>query len=266
MRNRVLEKNEELKAKGGKSFSIVLMIGDPDPKTTDRLVEVAVESGVDVVELGIPYDNPFLDSPVMKASMHRALQWSNNMDDYLEYLEHIRKTFPDTAFEIMIYYDTVMQIGMQRFVDVLVKTEMDAVLVADYIFQDPQFLHDFDKALEGSAVIPVRFVPHPYENDQLQDIKENARGFFIAQTPTNEEGERKGVQDSYKDKIDLLRQTGTQTPIIAAYGIKTPEDIQKCLSFGADGVLLGTLALEKGYELPSEEFRELLVILREAIA
>ncbi len=264
MKNRILEKNRELEEKGGKSFSIVLMIGDPNTETTDRLVDIAVDSGVDVIELGIPYNNPFLDSSVMKASMQRALQWSNNMDDYLNYLSHIRINHPDTAFEIMIYYDTVMQIGMKRFGQALKDSEMDAVLVADYIYQEAQFLSDFDKTLEGTGVIPIRFVPHPFNNDQIQDIKENARGFFIAQTPVNEKGERIGVHDSYKEKINYLRQCGINTRIIAAYGIKTSEDIRKCLSFGADGVLLGTLALEKAFELPNEEFRKLITTLRKA--
>ncbi len=266
MKNRILEKMEELKSRDGKSFSIVLMIGDPDTQSTDRLVQIAVESGVDVVELGIPYDNPFLDSPVMKASMQRALEWSTDLDDYLDYLVEVREKFPDTPFEVMIYYDTVMQIGLQRFAEALAKAQMDAVLVADYVLQDTNFLRDLDKSLADSGVIPIRFVPHPFDKEQVYDLKENTRGFFIAQTPTDDNGQRKGVLDSYKDKIDFLRQSGIQTPIVSAYGIKTPENIKKCLSFGADGVLLGTLALEKGYELPPEKFRELLTMLRKATA
>jgi len=266
MTNRIITKMNEIQSNGHKSFSVVLMIGDPNPEATSQQVQIAVECGVDIVELGIPYINPYLDSIVMKNSMNRSLNWSDNPEDYLDYLKAIRENFPQTPFEVMVYYDTVMHIGLKHFAERLMEAQMDAVLVADYVDRDATFLNELDKSLDGSGVLPIRFVPHPFNPLQVQDLKDNGRGFIIAQTMTDDSGKRKHVLEKNKKKIDFLRESGIETPIVSAYGIKTPDDIRKCMALGADGVLLGTVILDAAHRLPSQDFRELLSSLRSAAA
>lgn len=266
MPNRIVTRMNEIISSGRKSFSIVLMIGDPSPEVTNQHVQIAVECGIDIVELGIPYANPYLDSTVMKDSMNRALNWSDDPEDYLDYLKEIRLNFPETPFEIMVYYDTVMQIGLKHFAECLKEAQIDAVLVADYVDKDDAFLNELDKSLERTGVLPIRFVPHPFNPLQVQDLKENSRGFIIAQTMTDNSGKRKQVLTKNKDKIDFLRESGIEIPIVSAYGIRTPEDIRKCIELGADGVLLGTVILDAAHSMPSQDFRNFLSLLRNAAA
>jgi tryptophan synthase alpha subunit len=255
---------ETLRVEGKKSFSTVLMIADPHPSVTDELVEIAFASGVDIVELGIPYANPFLDSPVMQASMQRALAHSQDLDFYLDYLAHIRQLFPAQAFEVMIYADTVKQIGMQRLADSLGKSGMDAVLVADYVREPRAFLQQWDACLLQSGVIPIRFVPHPFNPDQMDDLLANSRGFLISQTVANPDGNRIDVLPENREKMDVLRKSGITTPIVAAYGLKTPEHVRQVVAMGADGVLIGTSVLEKAFTSSRADFQSYLLSLREA--
>ena len=264
MNNRIIKKMEDLKTKGGKSFATVLMIGDPDITTTDKLIKLAYDCQVDIIELGIPDSNPFLDSPGMKASMQRALAFSDNLDDYLNYLKYIRNQYPEQPFEVMIYHNTVMQIGLEKFAKSLQDAQMDAVLVADYVLHGDSFLQDLDKNLSKTGVIPIRFVPHPFNLTQVNDIKENGRGFVISQTITDNSGERRAVLDKNKEKIDFLRSHGVKTPIVLAYGIKSLQDITKCIELGADGVLLGTVILDAAHKMPLEDFRKYLSTFRSA--
>lgn len=253
-----------LRESGRKSFSTVLMIADPHPSVTDELVEIAFSSGVDIVELGIPYANPFLDSPVMHASMRRALAYSQDLDFYLDYLAHIRQLFPRQAFEVMIYADTVRQIGMQRLADSLGSSGMDAVLVADYVNEPRAFLQAWDTCLQPSGVIPIRFVPHLFAPEQMEDLLANSRGFLISQTVTNPDGSRSHVLPGNRVKMESLRKSGIKTPIVAAYGIKTPEHVSQILAMGADGVLIGTSVLEKAFTATRADFQAYLISLREA--
>ncbi len=266
MANRIISKMNEIISSGHKSFSVVLIIGDPSPEATNQQVQIAVECGVDIVELGIPYANPYLDSTIMKDSMKRALDWSDDPEDYLDYLKKIRKIFPEIPFEIMVYYDTVMQIGLKHFSECLKEAQIDAVLVADYVDKDEAFLNELDKSLDGTGVLPIRFVPHPFNPLQIQDLKANGRGFIIAQTMTDNSGKRKQVLAKNKEKIDFLRESGIETPIVSAYGIKTTDDIKKCIELGADGVLLGTVILDAAHSMPLQDFRYFLSSLRSAAA
>jgi len=264
MQNRIEEKMNEIRGQKKKSFSIVLMIGDPTPEITIRDIEIALENGVDILELGIPYANPYLDSKIMKESMERALTWSNDPKDYMDFIKQIRDKFPSVPFEIMVYHETVMKIGIDQFANGLKKAEMDAVLVADYVDRDSEFLEKFDQSLKDSEVIPIRFVPHPYEQTQIDDLKKNGRGFVIAQTIADAEGNRKSISPKNEEKIKTLRESGVMTPIVSAYGIRTPEDIGKCIELGADGVLLGTVVLDAAFNKSQEDFSKFLKSLSDA--
>lgn len=264
MTNRIEQKLTDTLSSGGKSFSVVLMIGDESPQDTTRNVQIALDCGVDIIELGIPYEDPFLDSGIMRESMNRALQWSADPQDYLDYLKQARRQFPDVPFELMIYHDTVMRIGLEKFADSLAEAQIDAVLVADYVLHGEEFLEKLDKSLESTDVIPIRFVPHPYDPKQIADVARNGRGFVISQTITDANGERKSVLEENRQKADFLRSQGVSVPIVFAYGIKTPQDVQKCIELGANGVLLGTIILDAAHRMQPDEFRSLLKSLRQA--
>ena len=98
----------QLKEENRKSLSTVIMIGDPDIDTTFELLDIAVEVGVDVFEIGIPIKDPYLDSDTMRDSMRRAIEYAPDYDFYLEALIELRNRYPEVIFEIMIYHETVM--------------------------------------------------------------------------------------------------------------------------------------------------------------
>ena len=265
MENRIDTRMQRLAATGQKSLSIVIMIGDPDLATTYELLEIALEVGVDVFEVGIPMSDPILDSSVMRESMRRALEFSSNYDFYLETLSGLREKFPEAIFEIMIYHETVEKIGLEKFSSSLMKSRMDCVLVADGIFKGADYLKKLDDIFLPANIYPIRFVPHPYNSQQFNDLKTNARGFIIVQTKTDVNGRRDSVIDENKRSLEEIRGAGVQLPLIFAYGIKTPADARKCISLGANGVLIGTVLLDAAHRLSRMEYKELLRSLREAV-
>jgi len=266
MENRVTRRMTQLKASGGKSLSIVVMIGDPDIKTTYELLDIALETGIDVFEIGIPTSNPILDSKVMHESMSRALKFSQDYDWYLKILGEMRAKFPDTAFEIMIYHETVEKIGLEKFCTSLVASQMDSVLVADGVYKGIEYLHRLDQLLLSNDVYPIRFVPHPFQPSQFDDLRQNAHGFIVLQTKTDSQGRRDTILDENRTSIDLIHQAGIRIPLVLAYGIRTPAEAHKCISLGADGVLIGTVLLDTAYHLPRRKFKIMLKNLREAVA
>ena len=64
----------EKKAAGHKIFVGYFSLGDPAMGDQVERVGEFIADGVDVLELGIPYENPALDGAVVSASMARALE------------------------------------------------------------------------------------------------------------------------------------------------------------------------------------------------
>lgn len=239
------------------------MLGDPDFATTLSEVDIAVEAGVDLVELGIPITDPFLDSPTMQASMRRALAHCTELPRYLEMLRTVRARHPALFLEVMIYRSTLEKIGLEPYAEALERAEVNATLVADAARQPQAFRDRLDEALLPRDVLPIRFIPEPYSPDLVADVRENARGFVVVQTVTGPDGEREKVLDANKGKLERLRAAGVELPLVLAYGIVTPDHVRRAIALGADGVLIGTAVLNTAYR-SLDELRSLLVAYRAA--
>ena len=57
-----------------KALIAYLTYGDPSIKFTQTVVEKAFNSGVDMIELGIPFSDPIADGPVIQESHLRSLK------------------------------------------------------------------------------------------------------------------------------------------------------------------------------------------------
>jgi len=266
MPNRISTRMQELHSTGGKALVVVLMLGDPDFETTFELAQIYVDQGVDVIELGIPTSRAYLDSETMRESNSRALACSSDYQRYLDAIGEMRAQNPEWPLNVMIYRDTVDEIGLERFCQALGDAEIDAALVADIADQSDDFRRNLDTQLLKQDIIPLRFMPHPFRPEQVDDLRENGRGFIIVQTMTDAEGQRKTVLPANKQTLDTLRNAGIHTPLLMAYGIKTPEHIHKCVALGADGVVIGTVVLDAAYRLPRAEFAAMLAELHKAVA
>ncbi len=262
MTNRIANRMAGLRRTGAKSLSVVLMLGDPDFETSLELCGIAREQGVDIVELGIPTPDPFLDSSTMRASMERALANCSAPGRYLTAIGEVRASYPDLPLEVMVYSDTVSAMGLEPFAQGLVEAGADAVLVADIASQADDYRAALDRALLAHDIYPLRFVPDPFDAGQVDDLKRNARGLIVVQTKAGPQGQRPVVSEANRETLDALRAAGVGLPLVLAYGIRTPEDVRRCISLGADGVLIGTVVLDAAHSRAKAEFAALLAGLR----
>ena len=61
--NRLTSKLQNLKENNKKALVAYLVAGDPDLDTTLDLMHLFVDSGVDVIEIGVPFTDPIAEGP-----------------------------------------------------------------------------------------------------------------------------------------------------------------------------------------------------------
>ena len=47
-----------VRAEGRKALVVYLTAGDPDPETSRRAIQGAIDAGADIIELGVPWSDP----------------------------------------------------------------------------------------------------------------------------------------------------------------------------------------------------------------
>ncbi len=257
--NRMDKRISEVMGRGEKFIICLLPLGDPNLKTSIDLVGIFLEAGVDIVELGMPSIDPYLDSKEIAASNVRSFAAEPDLAKYFETMKEIRKQYPGEPFDVMAYTDTVKDYGPARFVEALKAADMDVHLLADAVVQPADFVAEMDDLMKKAGVGRIRFMPHPFRDDLLPDIGANAEGFMILQAFADPQGNRPSVSDKNRELIARIRATQTKAPIALAYGINTGERAKEAVQVGPDGILVGT-AMVNG--IHAGDFKQLQALIR----
>ena len=72
--NRLRKKLDHLLSIKEKALVAYLVAGDPDLDSTLDLMHLFVESGVDIIEVGVPFTDPIAEGPVIQKAHDRALK------------------------------------------------------------------------------------------------------------------------------------------------------------------------------------------------
>ena len=104
--NRLTNTLEELKNKSKKALVAYLVAGDPDIETTLELMSVLVESGVDIIEIGVPFTDPIAEGPIIQKAHDRALKNNVSLNLFLKWLKNLERmmmTHPLFLWDISIH-------------------------------------------------------------------------------------------------------------------------------------------------------------------
>ena len=258
--NRLDRRIEYVLTRNERFLCCLLPLSDPDLKISRRLVELYLESGVDIVELVIPSQDPYLDSQQLSQSAVRAIRAESDYSEYFKVIRQIRQDYPNEPFEVMTYSDVVEGYGVARFVDGLGDADMDAHLLADATVIAPKIIDEMDPLLDAASIYRIRFMPHPFQEDLLPDIAENGRGFMILQSMTDEAGRRPSVMKGNRELIERVRNTGTRATIMLGYGINNWVRAREAVDLGADGIIVGSAIFNK---IAAEDYDGLAELIKE---
>src|SRR5271154_5708187 len=89
--NRIVEKFAQLKKSGKKGFIVYIGAGDPNLDATRELAPAFDRSGVDILELGVPFSDPLADGLVNQLAAQRGLESKTTPPKVLETVASIRK-------------------------------------------------------------------------------------------------------------------------------------------------------------------------------
>src|SRR4029453_16129987 len=88
---RIQKKFAELRKRGEAALIPFITAGDPDLKTTLKIMRALEAGGADCIELGIPFSDPTADGPTIQRSSERALKRPITLAAVLRLVGEFRK-------------------------------------------------------------------------------------------------------------------------------------------------------------------------------
>ena len=152
MINRIQETFEDLQANGQKALIPYIMAGDPSLDITESLVLTLAEGGADLIELGVPFSDPIADGPVIQQAAERALQSGTTLKKVFLTVRSLR-TKTQIPLIFMAYYNTVLNMGLEKFCTEATLAGVDGLIVPDLPPEESDALYHASKAAGGPVVI-----------------------------------------------------------------------------------------------------------------
>ena len=100
---RIKTRMKSLEAGGRKALIPYIIAGDPLPSVTVPAMHAMVEVGVDIIELGMPFSDPFADGPVNQRGAERAIAAGMTLSGVLAAVTEFRLQDKDTPVVLMGY-------------------------------------------------------------------------------------------------------------------------------------------------------------------
>jgi len=228
----VFQKLKDLKRTGKKGLVMFFTAGDQPLGDLHSIIDVLASAGADVIEIGMPFSDPFGEGPVIQGSSHRSLKNGTTTERILAELGKQKLPVPVLA---MGYYNPVLKYGLNRFANRLHKSRGSAAILSDLL---PDEGDAWCKAASDNSVETIFLVAPTSTNERIKQVIEKSTGFIYAVSRTGVTG----MEDSdTKEAIGLVARVRAETdkPVCVGFGISTPSDVEKVCNF-ADGAIVGS--------------------------
>lgn len=232
--NRIDKCFAKFKETGDKALICFLTCGDPDSKTTEDLVVKIVESGADIVELGVPFSDPMADGPSIQSASFRALQAGGSVKGVFETVKSIRKRC-DAPIVLMSYFNPVLKYGLKQFANDAAAAGADGVIMTDL---PPEEAKDWKSVADEAGIATIFLLAPTSTEERMQVGAKMASGFIYCVSRTGVTGARNDVPVDLKDLISTIKNE-SDLPVVVGFGISRPEHVKYVTQF-ADGAVVGS--------------------------
>ena len=230
--NRLTKKLKELKAENKKALVAYLVAGDPDIESTLSLMKLFIESGVDIIEIGVPFTDPIAEGPIIQKAHDRALQKNVSLSLIFNMIKDFRIEDNETPIVLMGYLNTF--ISHKDLIKNNEENSIDSILVVDI----PGEVNLADYGLESSNVNTISLISPTTKENRIKSIAQNSSGFVYYVTLRGVTGSSNLNIDEISKNIEEIKKYAS-VPTLAGFGIKSTDDA-KLLAKCSDGVIIGS--------------------------
>lgn len=210
-----------------------LPTGYPDVPGSVEAMIALVESGCDIIEVGVPYSDPGMDGPTIARATEAALQGGVRVRDTLAAVEAISSAGGRAV--VMTYWNPVLRYGVDAFARDLASAGGQGMITPDLI---PDEAGQWLTASEEHGLDRIFLVAPSSTPQRLAMTVEASRGFVYAASTMGVTGARDAVSHAAPELVGRVKEV-SEIPVGVGLGVRSREQAADIGSY-ADGVIVGS--------------------------
>jgi tryptophan synthase alpha chain len=210
-----------------------LPTGFPDVATSISAMTALVESGCDIVEVGVAYSDPGMDGPTIAAATEAALRGGVRVRDALAAVEAISNAGGRAV--VMTYWNPVLRWGIDAFARDLASAGGLGLITPDLI---PEEAEEWIAASDEHGLDRIFLVAPSSTPERLAMTVEASRGFVYAASTMGVTGARDAVSNAAPELVARVKAI-SDIPVGVGLGVRSREQAAEIGAY-ADGVIVGS--------------------------
>ena len=230
--NRINQKLKEDK----KLLSIYFTAGYPKIDDTVTIIQNLEQSGVDMVEIGLPFSDPLADGPTIQDSSTQALKSGMTSELLFEQLKDIRQSV-SIPLIIMGYFNPMLQYGVEAFCKKCQEVGIDGLIIPDLPVD--VYHQDYKKTFETYGLINVLLITPQTSDERIRYIDSVSDGFIYMVSSASTTGAKVGFGNEQMDYFERIHKMSLKNPQIVGFGISNNDTFLQATS-RAKGAIIGS--------------------------
>lgn len=235
-------------------------VGYPTVDDSLAVMTRMVESGCDIVEIGIPYSDPVMDGPTVANAAMKALENGSRVRDVFAAAETVAAAGAQPV--VMTYWNLILKYGVDAFARDLAASGGVGLITPNLI---PEEGDDWYAASEAHRLDRIYLVAPSSTPERLAMTLDNCSGFVYAASTMGVTGARDRVSNAAPELCARVREY-SDIPVGVGLGVRDGDQAAEIGAY-ADGVIVGSAivsAVEKGLDAVGAVVSDLAAGVRRA--
>jgi len=230
--NRIQNKLSENK----KLLSIYFTAGFPKLENTVEILQQLEKSGVDFVEIGLPFSDPLADGPTIQASSQAALKNGMTTEVLFQQLKDIRKTV-SIPLILMGYFNPVLQFGIENFCKKCAEVGIDGLILPDLPLME--FQEHYAEIFKKHGLLNIFLITPQTSEERIRQIDAASEGFIYMVSSASVTGSSTGFGNEQEDYFKRIASLSLTNPQIIGFGINNSQTFQQATKH-SKGAIIGS--------------------------
>lgn len=227
--------NETLN-KEHKLLSIYFTAGFPQLEDTVTILKQLEASGVDMIELGLPFSDPLADGPTIQESSTQALRNGMTTDKLFDQLKDVRKEI-HVPLVVMGYFNPMMQYGVERFCQRCQEVGIDGLIVPDLPVD--VYHEKYQELFQQYGLLNMFLITPQTPDERIRFIDKVSEGFIYmvsSAATTGAQSSFGNTQEAYFKRIEAMN---LNAKLLVGFGISNAETYQAATAH-SKGAIIGS--------------------------
>ena len=217
-------------------LSIFFTAGFPNLDDTVTIISELSNSGVDFIEVGLPYSDPLADGPTIQDSSQVALQNGMNLDVVFEQLKSIVNT-NNTPLILMGYLNQIIKYGEDKFCEQCKACGITTIIIPDLPMLE--YENHYQKLFANYGISNVFLItPHTSE-ERIRKIDALSKAFIYVVASTSITGAKGEITSLQIDYFKRIKAMNLQSKLIIGFGISDKSTFLTACKY-SNGAIIGS--------------------------